>query len=138
MPARDKYHDAVRNALIKDGWTITHDPLRLIWGKRDMYVDLGAKRLLAAEKDDQQIAVEIKSFAGNSEIADLEKALGQFTLYRTIMDEVDPDRILYLAVPQRVVESLFQDDIGTLILREKLVQVIGFDPSEEVLVQWIN
>jgi hypothetical protein len=48
MPARDKYHDAVRNALIKDGWTITHDPLRLVWGKRDMYVDLGAKKLLGA------------------------------------------------------------------------------------------
>ncbi|MGI4788708.1 MAG: element excision factor XisH family protein [Janthinobacterium lividum] len=136
--ARDKYHDAVRNALIKDGWTITHDPLRLIWGKRDMYVDLGAKCLLAAEKDSRQIAVEIKSFAGNSEMADLEKALGQFTLYRTVIDEIEPERTLYLAVPQRVIESLFQDDIGKLILREKLVQVIGFDPAEETLVQWIN
>ena len=43
MPARDMYHDAVRNALVKDGWTITHDPFRLSWGGRDMYVDLGAE-----------------------------------------------------------------------------------------------
>ncbi len=40
MPARDIYHNAVRNALIKDGWTITHDPLRLVWGGKDMFVDL--------------------------------------------------------------------------------------------------
>ena len=50
MPAHDLYHDAVKNALIKDGWTITHDPFRMEWGKRDMYVDLGAERLLAAER----------------------------------------------------------------------------------------
>ncbi len=34
MPARDFYHDAVKNALTKDGWTITHDPLTLRWGER--------------------------------------------------------------------------------------------------------
>ncbi len=66
MPVRDIYHDAVRRALIKDGWTITHDPLRLDWGGTDMYVDLGAERLLAAEKGEQRIAIEIKSFIGAS------------------------------------------------------------------------
>lgn len=138
MPALDKYHDAVRNALMKDGWTITHDPLRLVWGRRDMYVDLGAKRLLGAEKDEQRIAVEIKSFTGASEMADLEKALGQFAIYRTVMKEVEPERILYLAVPQKVMENLFQDDIGRLILRDNLAQVVSFDPAEEVLIQWTN
>lgn len=138
MPALDKYHDAVRNALIKDGWTITHDPLRLVWGRRDMYVDLGAKRLLGAEKDEQRIAVEIKSFTGASEMADLERALGQFAIYRTVMNEVEPERILYLAVPQKVMENLFQDDIGRLILRDNLARVVSFDPTEEVLIQWTS
>ena len=49
MPARNIYHNQVRNALIKDGWTITHDPLRLTWGDKDLYVDLGAERLLARD-----------------------------------------------------------------------------------------
>ena len=89
MAQLDKIHNAVKNALIKDGWTITDDPLRLVWGKRDMYVDLGAERLLGAAKGGQLIAVEIKGFGGASEMADLEKALGQFTLYRTVMHEVD-------------------------------------------------
>ena len=62
MPAKDIYHETVKNALIKDGWTITHDPLVLRWGTTDVYVDLGAEQLLAAEKNEQKIAVEIKSF----------------------------------------------------------------------------
>jgi hypothetical protein len=77
MPARDIYHDAVKNALIKDGWTITDDPLHLRWGLKDLYVDLGAEKLFAAEKEGRKIAVEVKSFIGASEIYDLENALGQ-------------------------------------------------------------
>ena len=84
IPAHDLYHDAVKNALIKDGWTITHDPFRMEWGKRDMYVDLGAERLLAAERAGERIAVEVKSFLGASDIADLEQALGQFILYHDV------------------------------------------------------
>ena len=76
MPAKDIYHETVKNPLIKDGWTITHDPLVLRWGTNDVYVDLGAEQLLAAEKRGQKIAVEIKSFVGRSDVDDLEKALG--------------------------------------------------------------
>src|SRR5687767_14951209 len=83
MPARDRYHVEVKQALIKDGWTITHDPLRLKWGVKDMYVDLGAERLLAAEKGSSKIAVEIKSFMGLSEMEDLEKLSG--SLWSTMM-----------------------------------------------------
>lgn len=72
MPAKDLYHDVVRNALIKEVWTVTHDPLRLQWGPKDLYVDLGAERLLAAEKPGHKIAVEVKSFVGPSIVADLE------------------------------------------------------------------
>lgn len=84
MPARDRYHHQVKTALQRDGWTITHDPLKLKWGAKDMYVDLGAEQLLAAEKDTCKIAVEVKSFLGPSEIADLEQALGQFVLYSSV------------------------------------------------------
>lgn len=27
MPAKDMYHDVAKNALIKEGWSITDDPL---------------------------------------------------------------------------------------------------------------
>lgn len=136
MPARDLYHDAVKKALVKDGWTITHDPFRLSWGGRDMYVDLGAERLLAAEKDEQRIAVEVKSFVGASEMQDLERAIGQFVLYRTVLAEREPDRALFLAVPQFILQDVFEQPLGELLIEHNLVQVVGFDPDEEVIVKW--
>jgi hypothetical protein len=60
MPARNIHHDAVVRSLIKDGWTITDDPLRLAYGGREFYVDLGAEQgPIAAEKENRRIAVEI-------------------------------------------------------------------------------
>ena len=62
-----------------------NDPLKLQWGSKDLFVDLGAERLLAADKEGRKIAVEVKSFSGASEIDDLEKALGQFILYHDVL-----------------------------------------------------
>jgi hypothetical protein len=138
MPAKDIYHGAVKNALIKDGWRITHDPLRLPLGGKDVYVDFGAEQLLAAEKAGRQIAVEIKSFVSDSEINDLEKALGQYTLYHDLLAELEPNRVLYLAVPQKVLLDFFEGEpLGRLLLKNKRVQLIGFDSQKEVIVQWI-
>lgn len=63
MSARDIYHEHVRDALGKDGWRITQDPLHLQWGSKDMYVDLGTEEIVAAEKSGRKIAVEIKSLS---------------------------------------------------------------------------
>ncbi|MCX5933739.1 MAG: XisH family protein, partial [Pseudanabaena sp. LacPavin_0818_WC45_MAG_42_6] len=114
MPAKDMFHDSAKAALLKDGWTITHDPLSLRMGKKDFFVDLGAEKLLAAEKDNQKIAVEIKSFVSQSEIRDLENALGQYVLYHNILSVLEPDRILYLAVRESVFVDLFEETIGKL------------------------
>lgn len=48
MPADDAIKPAVVAALVKDGWTITDDPLRLKYRDIAVGVDLGAERLLAA------------------------------------------------------------------------------------------
>lgn len=138
MPAKDIYHDTVKKALIKDGWTITHDPLSLRWGITDMYVDLGAERLLAAEKGSQKIAVEIKSFVGKSYVDDLEKALGQYVLYHNVLSKVEPDRLLYLAVHEEVFLSIFEEAIGKLLLENNRINLIVFDRKEEVILKWIH
>jgi hypothetical protein len=137
MPARDRYHDCVRNALIKDGWVITHDPLRLPWGKKDLYVDLGAQQLLAAEKGERRIAVEIKSSLGKSEVDDLEKALGQFILYRALLAMNEPGRTLFLAVPDHVLQDVFDDPAGQVLLKDESLHVLGFDPEAEEITRWI-
>ena len=76
MPARDLFHNSVRTALEKEGWTITHDPLPIPYGLIDLYIDLGAERLLAAQRGTERIAVEIKSFLGPSLVNDFHTALG--------------------------------------------------------------
>jgi hypothetical protein len=137
MPARDRYHEQVKRALIQDGWTITHDPLRLQWGLRDMYVDLGAEQLLAAEKGSGKIAVEVKSFVGLSEMDDLEKAVGQFVVYHDVLSNIEPDRVLYLAVAEEIYVDLFEEPIGKLLIANGRVRVLVFDPYQEVIRQWI-
>jgi len=87
MPAYDRFHNAARNALIKDGWTITDDPLTLRIGERKLYVDLGAEQIIGAVKEARKIAVEVKTFASLSEITDLHEALGQFVLYHEVLAE---------------------------------------------------
>jgi hypothetical protein len=137
MPARDKYHNTVKAALIKDGWEISHDPLQLRIGKKDLYVDLGAERLISAEKGNVKIAVEVKSFSSGSEVEDLEQALGQYTLYLDVLAQQEPARILYLAVRQAVFEDLFEEPIGQLLLRNQRVRLVVFDSTKEVINQWI-
>ncbi|MCP4654259.1 MAG: fatty-acid synthase [bacterium] len=137
MPTRDLYHNVVKTALVKDGWRITHDPLTLQWGKKDLFVDLGAEELLAAEKEGRKIAVEVKSFLGKSEIADLEQALGQYILYRNIMEFTHPGRELYLAVREIVFTELFEEPVGRILLDRDLVQLIVFDDNAEEILRWI-
>lgn len=137
VPAKDIYHDTVKNALVKDGWTVTHDPLKLKWGKKDLFIDLGAEQLLAAQKQESKIAVEIKSFVGRSDVADLENALGQYVLYHDILEEVSPERVLYLAIRDAIFQDLFEEPIGKLLLNKRRVKLIVFDPDKEEILRWI-
>ncbi len=137
MPAKDKLHDAARAALIRDGWIVTDDPLRLKVQGRQLYVDLGAERLLAAEKGRLTIAVEVKSFLGPSDVRDLEEALGQFALYELVLREAEPERTLFLAVPEKSWRSIFSDALGQLVLRARAVRLLVIDPSTEVITRWI-
>jgi XisH protein len=100
MSAKDKFHDVVKAALQKDGWQITHDPLVLrVQGIADLYVDLGAENSIAADRQGEKIAVEIKSFIGTSTISEFHSAIGQFINYRYALELQEPERVLYLAVP---------------------------------------
>jgi hypothetical protein len=138
MPKKDIYHNQVKNALIKDDWTITDDPLILSIGKKDLFVDLGAEKLIAAEKENQKIAVEIKSFIGNSQVNDLENALGQYILYHEVLLETKQDRILFLAIKKTAYEEIFEEPIGKILLKRKLLNLIVFDDKKEVILQWIK
>jgi hypothetical protein len=137
MPKKDLYHDVVANALRTDGWTITHDPLVLAIGRRDIYVDCGAEHPITAEKEGRKIAVEVKSFVGPSIVHDLEQALGQYGLYRMVLAQDEPQRQLFLAIPEGTYEGIFREPLGQLVLAEGHMYMLVFNPSQEVIVRWI-
>ncbi|MFG3819498.1 element excision factor XisH family protein [Limnothrix redekei] len=136
MPAKDLYHQTVCNALIDDGWTITDDPLILKIGARSVFVDLGAERLIAAERGSEKIAIEIKSFLSASLVSDLENAWGQFFMYARALEKREPDRILYLAVTQETFNTIFQEPIGQLLLEEPGFHLVVFDAETEKIAEW--
>jgi len=137
VPAKDIYHDTVKLALQKDGWTITHDPFPLQIGKKRLSADLGAERLIIAERELQRIVVEVKSFVGQSDVKDLEQALGQYVLYRQVLNEMGVDRSLYLAVSQATFNSVFTIELGQVLLKNQIIKLIVFDDDHEEIVQWI-
>ncbi|MBD2015298.1 XisH family protein [Microcoleus sp. FACHB-53] len=136
--AKDKFHEAVKNALIKEDWTITDDPLFLQFGGVDLYVDLGAEKLIAAQKENQKIAIEVKSFLSYSVISDFHQAVGQVMNYRLILQREDPERVLYLAVPLDVYESFFKLEFTQIAIVDYRFKLIVYDIEQEAIALWIN
>lgn len=137
MSAKDVFHEVVKKALQKDGWQITHDPLSFSMGGVNMSIDLAAEKLIAAEREGEKIAVEIKSFLEKSSaISEFHTALGQFINYRGALRRREPDRILYLAVPMTTYNTFFQLDFPKEMVQENKVKMIIYDVKREVIVEW--
>ena len=137
--AKDVFHEQVKNALIKDGWNITHDPLTIrISEAVKLQIDLAAENAIAAERDSEKIAVEIKSFVGDSDISAFHTALGQYLNYCQALEEQEPDRIVYLAIPWETYQDFFQLPFIQRALRRNQVKLIIYDPKLEEIKQWIN
>ncbi len=136
MSARDLFHQAVVNALLKEQWLITHDPLEIQLEETKLKIDLGAERLIAADKGEEKIAIEIKSFATNSPVSDFHTALGQFLNYQIILEETQSERELYLAVPNDTYISFFQTRLAKIAVEKYNIKIIVYDPIGEVIVKW--
>jgi XisH protein len=138
MSRKDRFHQAVKNALEKDGWTITHDPLSLKIGTLRLQVDLGAEKLIAAQKNNQKIAVEIKSFLRASKITDFYQAFGQFIPYKVALKRIEPERVIDLAIPNSTYEELFGEILIQDLLEEYPVKLIIYNPEKEEIQSWIE
>jgi hypothetical protein len=136
MPARDIFHQAVRAALVKEGWTITHDPLPIPYGGIDLYIDLGAERLLGAERGDERIAVEIKGFLAPSLVSEFHTALGQFLNYRLVLEQQDPGRQLFLAVPFDTYTTFLTQPFPQLAIQRHTIKLIVYDSDREEITLW--
>ncbi|MEG4803916.1 XisH family protein [Microcoleus sp. ARI1-B5] len=147
MPPRDSIHNIVKQAIVKDGWQITNDPYVISYGERFLFVDLAATELstpdrifgqfIGAEYKNSRIAIEIKEFGGKSAIADLEQAIGQYILYQLLLKQVDPERHVYLAIPDSTYYSLFSEPIGELVIAELPLKLLIVDLQKTEVKQWI-
>lgn len=137
--ARDLFHNQVKVALKKDGWTITHDPYSIkISEVIKVQIDLGAESTIAAQRDQEKIAVEIKSFVSDSDINEFHGALGQYLNYARALTIEDPNRTLYLAVPVDTYTEFFQVPFIQATLQVYQINLIVYEPIQEVIQQWIN
>lgn len=135
--ARDIYHDNVRQALIKDGWTITHDPFQVQFGDADLSIDLGAEKVIAAEKGEHKIAVEVKSFIAKSLIYEFHEVLGQYLNYRRILRLTNQaDRKVILAIPSEAYDRLFRKEFVQITLEEEQVQYFVFETTKNEILSW--
>jgi XisH protein len=135
LMAKDRFHDAVRTALEKEGWTITADPYQVSAGDVDFEIDLAAQ-MLAAERAGEKIAVEIKSFIGRSNVSEFHTALGQFLNYQFALEEFDPQRKLYLAIPDSVYQSFFQRRFTRSVVERTRINLLVYNEKQELIVQW--
>lgn len=134
--AKDLFHEAVKTALVKEGWTITHDPYKIDTFLTKVNVDLGAERLIAAERAKELIAVEVKSFVSSSAIYDFHLALGQYLNYVRGMHRTDPERVLFLAIPERAYLSFFTIPDAQDAVRDFHINLLVYNDLTETIVEW--
>jgi hypothetical protein len=138
MPAKDTYHDAVKNALIQDGWEITADPYFIKYEDAELYADLAAQKPIAAQRQEQKIVVEIKSFIGRSPMYDFHNAIGQYIVYRNLIQITEPEYNLYLAIDDLTYDNFFQRASIQLITKQNNLKIIVVDTQQERIQLWIN
>jgi hypothetical protein len=139
MSAKDFFHNTVKVALEKDGWKITHDPLFFKLSEQiRIKIDLGAQKLISAEKDEQKITVEVKSFIGVSAISEFHTAIGQFLNYRVALEQKDSERVLYLAISQDIYQEFFIDSFIQSVLERYEIKLFVFHVQKQEIVLWIN
>jgi hypothetical protein len=138
MPKLDIIHNAVKNALKKDGWTITHDPFTIQYKELKLYADLAAEKPFAAERHGVRIVVEVKSFVGTSKLQDLKFALGQYDIYHSFLKVIAFDRKLYVAISRVAYKGFFGKEAIQLIVNTHPLPLIVVNLEIEEIVQWIN
>ena len=141
MPAQDIFHESVKVALQKDGWTILREDWYIEVDSLGLaiYIDLAAQKFIEAEKDGRRIAVEIKSFLSESNMTAFQKALGQFLVYVKAVKKQLFEWTVYLAIPVDIYNGFFlRFDFIWEMVEEYDLKLIVFYPQSQEIVLWRN
>jgi XisH protein len=138
--AKDVYHYIVKNAIIKDGWTVTHDPMTLLDKPLniDYEIDLGAEKIIAAERGTEKIAIEIKSFLRASLVHEFHAAFGQYLIYAEGLKALEPDRKLYLALPEYTYIRLQEHPFLLSVIAAYRLHILVYNIDNQSIISWIE
>ena len=136
MPAKDRYHNTIKQALINDGWEILEDPYRIQYEDAKLYADLAASRPLSAKKGSQKIVVEIKTFADPSPLTGFHAALGQYIFYRSLIQATSPEFDLYLATDIEAYNRVLLRPSVQLGLKSNNVKLFIVSLENESITLW--
>ena len=101
-------------------------------------IDLGAEKIVAAEKDNKKIAVEVKSFREESFANEFHTILGQYLNYRSALKRIDEYRVLFLAVPKSVFDLEFTIEGIINSVEDYNVKILVYDFETKKIIQWLN
>ena len=136
--ARDKFHKEVCEAIEKEGWKITDDPLYIKLGKIPIQIDLGAEKIIGAEKEGKKIAIEIKTFGILSFISAFHEAVGQYIVYREALALIKADRELYLAIPYDVFATFGEEILVKTVFENNKFNIVVYKPVNQEIMSWIK
>jgi hypothetical protein len=133
MPAKDRYHDAVVRALVKNGWTITTEQMLVRFVERRLWIDIQA----AKASEQLVIVVEVKGFESMPSPVDyLADAVGKYVIYLCALDYARLDARLYMVVPIVAYEGILNEEIGRRAIRKANIDIMVFDPEREEVIRW--
>jgi len=133
VPAKDRYHDVVVRTLRKEGWTIEDEQVTVILENRWLWIDIEATK----SDENLVILVEVKGFQNMCSPVDyLAAVIGKYVLYRAVLEYAETEAKLYMAVPIEAYNGILSEKIGQQVVNRENIQLIVFDPVQEVILQW--
>jgi XisH protein len=132
MPAKDRHHDSVVRALVKEGWSITHEQFTIVLPGRFLWIDLRAVKT----PENVAMLIEVKGLEGISPVEALASAVGKYALYRAALKLAHISDPLYMAVPAKAFEGILSESIGQYLMESLDIRLIVFDPEQREIIQW--
>jgi hypothetical protein len=132
LPAKDRYHDRLKRALIKDQWLITDEQVKLKICDRRLWIDIEAEH----QTERTLILVEVKEMMSASQVDDLSNSVGQYLMYRVALESKNIPISLYMAVSTSTFQGILSEEIGQLMIERFQIALIVFNPDSEVITEW--
>lgn len=135
MAQLDKIHEAVKKALVQDGWTIKAENFQMRFKELKLYGDMEAHKIFA-EKGTRKIVVEVKSFIGVSLISEFQKALGQYHIYKDVLSQLKSEAKVYPAISESAYNKFFIGEGIRFIIEKEKLSFFVIDLKSEVITRW--